>query len=170
MGMRKARGRARFLSEAGRKIEGPHDVLPDQLHGDRSLEHFVHGCVDRTHSPAAKATLEAVATVEQAGTARRRQRLMVVRAHVCASVEASPAALALGQGVPIARRAFEQQSHGVRDGHQEIEILLVVGLLRTPGPEHEKCLTGRSPEIWLETGTSSSMPCSTSSARSSIGS
>ena len=98
--MRKARGRARFLSEAGRKIEGPHDVLSDQFHRDRSLEHVVHGCVDRPHSPAAKAALEAVATVEQAGTACRRQRLMVVRAHVCASIEASPAALALCQGMP----------------------------------------------------------------------
>ncbi len=136
--MGKAGGRTRFLSKAATEVKRSDDVFPDQLHRDRTFEDVVHGGVDRAHAAAAEAALEAVAAVEQPRSSGRRQWLMIVRAQLCARVEASSAAFALGQRVPIARRPLQQQSDRVRDGHQKIEILLVVRFLRTSRTEHQQ--------------------------------
>ena len=53
-------------------------------------------------------------------------------------VEASAASLALGEGVTIPRRSFDQEPDRRGDGDEQIEVFRVVGLFGPPRPEHQQ--------------------------------
>ena len=138
--MREARGRAGLVAEAGVEIDRADQVVADQLHRHWSFERFVDSRVHRAHPASSQPAVETVAPVQHTRAAHGRQTLAVVRADAGRAVEAPPAALALGQPRRrrVSRRPVHQQPQRMRDRSQQIEILLVVRLLRPARAQHQQ--------------------------------
>ena len=129
--VREAGGRPRLTAEAVGEIRRDDEVLTNQLYRNGALERFVHGRVDRPHSPAPQTAIEPVASVQPPGPAQGREPLLVVRAQITRAVETASAALALAQSGRgrLAWRPPDQQPQGMCDGDQQVDVFLVVGLL-----------------------------------------
>ena len=138
--MGKAGGGAGLVTEPVVEVHRTHQVVPDQLHCHRPLQRFVHGQVHGAHPAASKPAIETVAAIEHPRPAHRRQALAVVSAYAGRAVETPAAAVALRQADRRASADGRSISNPkrMRDGAEQIQVFLVVRLLRPPRAQDQQ--------------------------------